>query len=193
MPRQLRIIDPTGAYHLTDRGNNKQQTFYDYEDYRKLLSLFEIMQEKHGFLIYHYTLMPNHWHFLIRLTGKNILSECMQLINSLYAQYFLKKYQRTGHFWQGRFKSKHVDRDEYLSVAGKYIEMNPVRAGIVEKPEDWPHSSYRFYAFGEQNSLVDPSPLYTRIHRDPAIRQAVYRALMPTKKGKRKIEWSFTQ
>lgn len=130
-----------------------------------------------GVSLSHYVLMPNHIHLLAR-AGHQGLSRFMMLVQSSYAKHYRKKYGNVGHVWQGRFKNTHVMDDPYLIACGSYIELNPVRAGLINHPEDWLHSSYRTYAYGEADSLIDLDPVYQGLSSTPKERQEIYRRLI---------------
>lgn len=123
--------------------------------------------------------MPNHIHFVIEPSIEGSLSRILLKITLAYTRYFNKKYRGVGHVWQGRFKSSLIDKEDYLIRCGLYAELNPVRAGLAVKPEDWSWSSYRFYAFGENDyligELIDPDPYYLDLSRDQISRQERYR------------------
>ena len=159
MPRTPRTFDPNGTYHIIGRGNNKSLIFHDENDYKTYLYILLQTKSLYNFYLYHFVLMPNHVHLLLK-PNSDKLSHIMHAIQMNYARYFCKKYNFIGHVWQGRFKNVEIKNDAQLLSCGNYIEMNPVRAGLIVRPETWQWSSYRFYAFGEENDLVDPDPLF---------------------------------
>ena len=177
MPRTARrdLLTPGAVLHVIARGNNKMTVFLDEEDFRLYESLLREAVASHGAALWHYVLMPNHVHLLLR-TGDG-LSALMHAVQLPYARHFCRKYQRVGHVWQGRFKSLLVEDDAYLFACGNYIEHNPVRAGLARFPEAWPHSSYRAYAFGESTSLVTFDPFYLGLAKNGVDRQMMYRKL----------------
>ena len=135
----------------------------------------------HKFLLHHYVLMKNHIHLCITMTQDTDLAKMMQGLQLSYNYYLRNKRDYVGYLWQGRFNSKIIGDDLYLLTAGLYIERNPVKAGIVDNPEDYPWSSYRCYALGESDPLIDPSPLYNDLRKSTGGRQKEYRELMATK------------
>ena len=141
MARQLRLEYPGALYHLTARGNEQQPIFHDDVDRQQFLQLFgyEILQQR--WRCYAYCLMGNHYHLLIETPGPN-LSRGMRRLNGSYTQRFNWRHQRVGHLLQGRFKSLVVERETYLLELCRYVVLNPVRAGMVATPADWPWSSY---------------------------------------------------
>ncbi len=141
MARQLRLEYPGACYHLTARGNEQQTIFHDDADRQQFLRLFgqEILQQR--WRCYAYCLMGNHYHLLIETPEPN-LSRGMRRLNGSYTQRFNWRHQRVGHLLQGRFKSLVVERDTYLLELCRYVVLNPVRAGLVETPQEWLWSSY---------------------------------------------------
>lgn len=144
MARQLRIEFSGAFYHITSRGNLRERIFYDDKDRERFQDILKRTKERYGYLLHAYALMDNHYHLLIE-TPKTNISQIMQNINTSYTVYINKKYQRNGHLFQGRFKGIIVNKDEYLLTLSRYIHLNPVRAKIVENPEDYRWTSYRAY------------------------------------------------
>jgi putative transposase len=176
MPRIARIAPGNHIFHILTRGNNRQDVFRDEIDYQKYLEILERYKEKHQFKIYHYVLMKNHVHLVLepQEEGGN-LSEIMKGINLSYAQHYKRKYDHIGHFWQDRFKSILISRDQYLLACGSYVELNPVRGGIVKDPRDYRWSSYRAYAYGKKDLLIDEHPVYHELSEDELNRRKRYR------------------
>ena len=174
MPRAPRAFDIQLQYHLMVRGSNKSTVFRDEEDYQTYYRL--ILQAKHSFRmrIYHYVLMPNHGHIQFQ-PSRPTIAGFLRFVQWRYSRYFSKKYGIAGHIWQGHPKCKAIETESYSTACGIYIEHNPVRAGIVKSPGDWPYSSYNFYAFGRPDPLVDVDPMYRELGATPAARQASYR------------------
>src|SRR3972149_1778581 len=133
MPRTARVAPKDHAYHVLTRGNNRQDVFEDEEDFRKYIDLLLRYKEKYHFKLYHYVMMTNHVHLVIEPSeGVGDLSEIMKGINLAYALYYKRKYNHTGHLWQDRYKSIKISKNDYLLACGSYVELNPVRAKIVE-------------------------------------------------------------
>lgn len=155
MARQLRIEFKSAFYHITSRGNLRDRIFYDNKDRERFLDILKRTKERYSYLLHAYALMDNHYHLLIETPKANI-SQIMQNINTSYTVYINKKYQRSGHLLQGRFKGIIVDKDEYLVALSRYIHLNPVRAEIVQIPKDYKWTSYGAYTDKTaKNSLVD--------------------------------------
>ena len=147
--------------------------FFSREDYVSYLKLLREAAWRFKVEVFHYCLMPNHIHLLVRPSKD--LAGFMHAIQMPYAKRFCRRRKFVGHVWQGRYKSLLIPTDGYLFACGNYIEMNPVRAGLVARPEDWSYSSYRFYAFGERDPIVTCDPFYPTLGAAPEERQCVYR------------------
>jgi len=175
MARTARFIVPGSPHHILNRGNNKERIFLDEGDYSFFLSQVRKYKRKFPVRIYHYCLMPNHYHFLIEPPDKETLVGFMHSSMVVYAQYVQRKYDRVGHIWQERYKSPVIQTERYLAHCGYYIEDNPRRAGLVKDLRDWPWSSYRFYAHGRPDSVVDADPNYSALGGTDRERQENYR------------------
>jgi len=145
MARQIRIEFPGAFYHVTSRGNERKAVFKSKRDRHKFLEYLESATNRYGAIIHAYCLMNNHYHLLIETPLGN-LSQIMQHINGAYTTYFNVKRGRSGHLFQGRYKSILVEEDEYAKELSRYIHLNPVRAKAVKTLEEYQWSSYQFYA-----------------------------------------------
>ena len=141
MARQLRLEFPGAIYHITSRGNARQEIFLDDEDRRSFLYLIGKEMQQQRWRCYSFCLMNNHYHLVIETPEGNLISG-MRRLNGVYTQMFNRRHGRVGHLFQGRYKSIIVDREGYLLELCRYVVLNPVRAGIVEGPEQWRWSSY---------------------------------------------------
>jgi putative transposase len=121
--------------------------------------------------------MTNHAHLLVTPQSQGGISQMMQSVGRRYVQYFNRTYTRTGTLWEGRYRATLIDTEEYLLTCYRYIELNPVRAGMVVHPWQYPWSSYAANALGAHDPLLTPHPLYLGLDQDPVIRRAAYRAL----------------
>jgi putative transposase len=172
MPRTSRIAPQEFVYHVLTRGNNKQAIFRDEEDFKKYIDILWKYKSKYQYKLYHYVLMTNHVHLVIETTKSGgELSQIMKGINLSYAQHYKTKYKYTGHFWQDRFKSIIISKDEYLLACGSYVELNPVRAGMVKAPQDYAWSSYKANAYGKKDDLIDKHIIYDRLSTDETVRK----------------------
>jgi putative transposase len=164
------------VYHIVTRGNNRMKVFHRSEDFAYYLGLVQKYKKKHPVLLFHYCLMTNHVHLLLKVLKGEELKRFMQGINQSYTHYYKRHYKYTGHLWQGRFKSFLIEKDAYLLECGRYIERNPVRAKLVKDPKEWPWSSYGHYAWGEPNSLINPQGLYLDLGNTFEERRSRYRS-----------------
>ena len=144
MARPLRIEYPGAYYHVTSRGNEQKDIFKSRRDREKFLEYLASATERYGAAIHAWCLMSNHYHLLLETPAGN-LSQIMRHINGAYTTYFNVKRKRSGHLLQGRYKAILVEADEYLAELSRYIHLNPVRAGIVERPEQYQWSSYQSF------------------------------------------------
>ena len=155
MARRPRIHFPGAFYHVIARGNRLQRIFIDDEDYELYLSFLREYKKRYGFLLYGYSLMPDHLHFLIEVSEVP-LSRLMQSLQFRYSRNFNLKYGKWGHLFQGRYKAILCQKDAYLTELSAYIHLNAVRAGLVEDPLEYPWSSYRSYVgVVKEDGVVD--------------------------------------
>ena len=154
MARQLRIEYDGAFYHVTSRGNQRGKIFWDDRDRERLRTILERTKERYGYLLHGYVFMSNHYHLLIETPRANI-KQIMQNINTSYTVFVNRRYRRFGHLFQGRYKAFIVDKERYLLGLGRYIHLNPVRAGVVRRPEDFRWSSYCDYIGSRNEGLVD--------------------------------------
>ena len=143
MPRKPRI-EIAGYYHIVNRGVEQRVIFKEADDYEYFEELMCFYLKSYNITLHNYCLMSNHYHLLIEIAQEN-LSKFMRQLNMNYAIYFNKKYKRTGHLWQGRFKSWYVTDEAYLYTLMLYIEQNPIKAKIVKNLEEYPYSSYNHF------------------------------------------------
>jgi len=136
--------------------------------------LLRELKDENKIDIFHYCLMNTHIHIILNLNPDSTLSKFMKQLNLTYFHYYRKKYGYSGHFWQDRFRSNIIDMDSYLLQCGKYIELNPVRAGIVNHPEEYLFSSYNYYANSKPDGLITLSPVYLGLSDSAKIRQEQY-------------------
>jgi len=180
MPRGPRMIPECGIFHIMLRGNNRRKVFFRDCEFRYFKKLLLLYKKKFGFLLYHYALMRNHIHLCIEATVKTDISKLMQGLELSYYHYYKRRYLYIGHLWQGRFKSKIIKTDDQLLVTGIYIEKNPAESGAVKNPIDYEWSSYRYYARGEEDLLVNCDPLYEKMETSGSKCQVAYMQLMLT-------------
>jgi len=177
MARLPRLVMPGHPQHVIQRGNNRQPIFGADADYRFYLEKLQAACEKHHCDLHAYVLMTNHVHLLITPHDEEGLGKVMQMVGRYYVQYYNYLYQRTGTLWEGRYKASLIDSTHYLLRCMRYIELNPVRAKMVEHPRDYPWSSYGANAQGETNPLITPHLLYRQLDKNPKHRHKAYRQL----------------
>ncbi len=173
MPRKPRI-EIAGYYHIVNRGVDKMPVFRHRKDYEYFEELMCSLIRSHNITLHNYCLMSNHYHLLIEITQPN-LSKFMRQLNMNYAIYFNKKYKRSGHLWQGRFKSWYVTDEAYLYTLMCYIEQNPLKAGMVERLEEYPYSSYNHFLKAQTPACLSESWIIRHYRKDKeAIRKLLY-------------------
>jgi putative transposase len=178
MARRTRIEFKDALYHVITRCNQTQNAFQNSDDFSRYLTLLSVYKERYGFILHSYVLMNNHVHILIE-TPKAPLSKIMQGINQSYTMYFNRKYGKVGHLFQGRYKAILCDRDRYQLSLVKYIHLNPVRAGIVEAPEEYPWSSHQSYLQQDnKTSVVDTESVLGMLSEDKRAANYLYIAFM---------------
>ena len=144
-----------GYYHIFNRGNRKQDIFLDKSDYLKYLEKLREYKKKHNISIICYCLMPNHFHLLLRQDGDIPIYKFMHALHTSYSIYFNQTHNKVGRMFQGRFKQKEIDKDEYLSLVTSYIHFNPVKDGLIEELDNYQWSSYLDYIGLRDGTLCD--------------------------------------
>ena len=165
MARPLRIEYPGAFYHVTARGNERKRIYFTKRDYLKFREYIEDAQAKYGCLLHVYVFMTNHYHMILETPQANI-SKVMHFINGSYTNYINKKRDRSGHLFQGRYKAILIDKDNYLLELSRYVHLNPVRANIVERPEEYINSSYRSYVANRKDDIVHHDQILQMISKD---------------------------
>ncbi len=161
MPNHARKYQLSGSlvYHIFNRSNSRAQIFFEDKDYRYFIGLLKDYSKRFSLKIYHWVIMPNHYHLLLELEEPEKISKALAGINLCYTRYHHNLYKSVGFLWQGRFKSQPVQKESYLLACSRYIERNPVRSGLVREAKDYLYSSARFYCLGEYDSLTLEDPL----------------------------------
>jgi putative transposase len=163
--------------HIIQRGNNRSACFFAMADYFHYLHHLQHLCEEEGVWVHAYVLMTNHVHLLVTPREAESASQLMKHLGQRYVQYMNRTYRRSGTLWEGRFRSCLVEAESYLLTCQRYIELNPVRAGMVSHPRDYPWSSYRTHAEGEKSPLLIPHACYLALGLDERERQSSYGAL----------------
>ena len=180
MARLPRYVIPGQPQHIIQRGNNRQAIFANDQDVQFFRDALVEASGRFGVAIHAYVFMTNHIHLLATPLYADSISKTLQSLGRRYVQYFNFTYQRTGTLWEGRYRATVIDSESYLLKLMHYIDMNPVRAGIVAHPRDYPWSSYARYANGDDGATsawLSPHPQYDALGRDKNAKQAAYRQL----------------
>jgi putative transposase len=177
MPRRPRVIIAGVPVQLIQRGNNRQACFYADEDYQFYLDWLKEYALETGCAVHAYVLMTNHVHLLLTPSKDSSPGALMKRLGQRYGQYINRTYQRSGTLWEGRYRSCIAQQENYLLICQRYIELNPVRAGIVNHPGEYRWSSYRVNAQKEKSELLRHHPLYLGLGQTSEERQEAYRDL----------------
>jgi putative transposase len=169
---------PGYPHHIIQRGNNRQAIFAANGDYEMLLSMLEEHASKSKVAIHAYVLMSNHFHLLATPETEEGIPAMMQSVGRRYVRYFNQQQGRTGTLWEGRYKSTLIQAERYLLACMVYIDLNPVRAGMVRDPADYPWSSHGHYVGRRSDRLLTPHPLYWELGNTPFAREAAYAELV---------------
>ena len=177
MPRQLRYRLPGVPQHVVQRGNNKQVTFFDECDYRRYLEDLQEACEKYDCDVHAYVLMTNHVHLLMTPQHEDSIAKVMPSVGRKYVRYINGTYKRTGTLWEGRYKASVIQSELYLLRCYRYIELNPVRAGMTESPMEYKWSSYAYNGFNKKDDIVCPHKCYLKLGQSVDERTQAYREL----------------
>ena len=180
MARLPRVCLPGIPLHLIQRGNNRQPCFTSEHDFTIYTACLQEYAAKYQVDIHAWVFMTNHVHLLVTPTTPSGVSKMMQLVGQRYVRYFNDTHQRTGTLWEGRFRSCVVDAENYLLTCQRYIELNPVRAGMVDSPADYKWSSYHANALGKSIKMYTPHPVYLSLAYDKHTRIQTYQDLFRT-------------
>lgn len=178
MARLPRLTVPGYPHHVIQRGNNRQAVFLTENDRQRFLEYLGEYARQFGVAVHAYVLMDNHFHLLVTPGTSGGLAAMVQAMGRRYVQTFNRLHGRTGSLWEGRYRSTLIQTERYLLACMVYIDLNPVRAGMVERPEDFPWSSHRHYIGERADTLVTPHALYWGLGNTPFAREAAYRELV---------------
>jgi len=167
-------------YHIINRGNRRDDIFHMPKDYEYFIDLLSDYSNRFEASIYHWIIMPNHYHILLEIREPEKLSKMMAGVARSYVYYYQKNYNLGGHIWQGRFKSQPIEKERYLLSCGRYIERNPVKAKIVNFAEKYEYSSARFYCIGASDNLTTEDPCFESFGKDIAERRKNYSEFLKT-------------
>ena len=178
MARLPRLTLPGYPHHIIQRGNNRQVIFVDRDDFEAMLDLLAENAKKFAVAVHAYVLMDNHFHLLATPATADALPLMMQAVGRSYVRYFNHRHGRTGTLWEGRYRSTLIETERYLLACMVYIDLNPVRAGMVALPAAWPWSSHAHYLGQRVDKLVTPHALYWALGNTPFAREAAYAGLV---------------
>ena len=178
MPRRARLAIAGIPWHIIQRGNNRSACFFTENDYRYYLNQLQRQSLEYGCQIHAHCLMTNHVHLLLTPDARDSASLMMKNLGQRYVQYINRTYCRTGTLWEGRFKSCLAQDEDYALKCYRYIELNPVRAGMVVHPQEYPWSSFHFNGNGIASDLVAPHPSYLSLGSNKAERLKAYRQFL---------------
>ncbi len=178
MARLPRLTLPGHPHHVIQRGNNRQAIFATAADRQTMLDLLDENARKFSVAIHAYVLMDNHFHLLATPQTLEGLPQMMQAVGRRYVRYFNDSQQRSGTLWEGRYKSTLIQTERYLLACMAYIDLNPVRAGMVAQARDYPWSSHGHYIGLRTDKLLTPHPLVWALGNTPFAREAAYAELV---------------
>lgn len=178
MPRMARVVLAQYPHHIVQRGHNRQVVFAEPEDYRRYLETLRTFKSEYGVDVYAYCLMTNHVHLLLAPSDSMGIGKLMKRLAGRQTRHHNRLEGRSGTLWEGRYKSSLVDSDSYLLACCRYIELNPVRARMVENPEDYPWSSCRHRFGSTAGDWLDLDPCYLLLGSTDADRQVRYRRFL---------------
>lgn len=178
MARLARVSVPGYPYHVIQRGNNRQRIFASDADREAMLDLLAENAQLFDIAIHAYVLMDNHFHLLLTPGTGEGLPRMMQAVGRKYVRHFNDLHRRSGTLWEGRYKSALVQTERYLMACMVYLDLNPVRAGLVARPQDYPWSSHGHYAGIRNDRLITPHALVWELGNTPFDRESRYRELV---------------
>ena len=183
MSRMPRIFIDGMTQHVIQRGNNRSDIFKSVADYEMFSDCLQEASIRCGFRIHAYVLMTNHFHVMATGETAGSIPRAMQAIGRRYVPYFNRRYSRTGTLFEGRYRSILLGDERYWYACLRYVEMNPVRAGLVETPDLYRWSSYRAHALGIRNAVLTEHPLYLRLGETAPQRELCWRIICANDKG----------
>lgn len=187
MVRPLRAVVAGVSVHIIQRGHNGSQVFFGADDALKYLGWLEDSAKRHGLAVHAYVLMTNHLHLLATPARNDSLQRVMQQVGTRYAMYLNETRDRSGSLWEGRYRAAPVESERYLLACSRYIELNPVRAGIAKHPHEFRWSSYRHNAGEKADSLITAHPMYRALGGGDEARAKAYRGLFDAVLGENSL------
>jgi len=181
MARLPRVYVPDLSVHVFQRGHNRRPLFHEPSDYTRFTALLVSAVQHYAVNVHVFALMTNHYHLIATPTSSTALPRAMKQLHGDYVRYYNRKNGCIGTVWGGRYHAKSIEDERYWWTCVRYVETNPVEAGLVDSPEEYEWSSYRVYALGVANSWLQPHPLYNQLGSCKAERQRAYRAICLSK------------
>ena len=178
MARLPRLTLAGYPHHIILRGNNRQAIFMDMADFQRMLALLQTHAIEQGVQVHAYVLMSNHLHLLLTPLQNDSLPKMMQAVGRTYVLYFNKRHGRSGTLWEGRYRSALIQTERYFLACMAYIDLNPVRAGMVAQAADYPWSSHGHYIGRQNEAWLTPHPMYWEMGNTPFAREAAYAAMI---------------
>lgn len=178
MARLPRLTLAGYPHHIILRGNNRQAIFIDTADFQRMLALLQTHAQEQGVQVHAFVLMSNHLHLLLTPLEDKSLPQMMQALGRAYVLYFNKRHSRSGTLWEGRYRSALIQTERYFLACMAYIDLNPVRAGMVAQAADYAWSSHGHYIGSRQEMWLSPHPLYWGMGNTPFAREAAYAGLV---------------
>ncbi len=178
MARLPRLTLAGYPHHIILRGNNRQAIFMDNADFQRILALLQKYAQEQDVQVHAYVLMSNHLHLLLSPQLDNSVPKMMQAVGRSYVLYFNKRHSRSGTLWEGRYRSALIQTERYFLACMAYIDLNPVRAGMVGQAADYPWSSHGHYIGRQNEAWLSPHPLYWDMGNTPFAREAAYAGLV---------------
>jgi len=182
MGRKPRSIGESGCCHVTARGNNRQQVFQAERDFLAYRDFLRKYGARYGVAIHHYCFMTNHVHLMLRTDSSEALGKFMHGVQRSYFLLRQRSEGLSGHLWETPYGCSPIEKESYLLECARYVERNPIEAGLAKNPEDYRWSSYRCYAYGTEDPLVTFSPLYQSLGTTPQQRQGAYRTYVSSER-----------
>jgi putative transposase len=189
MARQPRRAIGGFAYHVIQRGHNRQPVFADDIDRRRYLEWLALAATEHGLAVHAYVLMDNHVHLVCTPASDVSLAAAMQALGRRYVRWFNRRHGRSGTLWEGRYRSSLIEAERYLLACQRFVEMSPVRAGLAGDPADWTWSSHRHHAGLAVDLLVKPHPAVWSLGNTPFERESSYRRLFDEPQSAAERDW----
>jgi putative transposase len=178
MARLPRLTLAGYPHHIILRGNNRQAIFMDMADFQRMLALLQAHAKAQGVQVHAYVLMSNHLHLLLTPLQNDSLPKMMQAVGRAFVLYFNKRHGRSGTLWEGRYRSALIQTERYFLACMAYIDLNPVRAGMVAQAADYPWSSHSHYIGRQNEAWLTPHPMYWEMGNTPFAREAAYAAMV---------------